>query len=136
MSESNLTPQALAKAISSGIERGFEVIQSGPRVLLLDLDSPFARAQYERVRPVLLQYVDVTGSSHWSSKSGNDHKVIRLAEDMPIRDRIIWQAALGSDGVKEALSLVAINAGVEEPCLLFKPKEPYVPTASDLGELL
>lgn len=49
--------------------------------------------------------------------------MIRLHDPQPVHVRIAMQAALGSDGVKEALALLRLDNGCKEPCLLYRPKK-------------
>ena len=120
MSASGLTPIELEAAIAEAKTAGFEVVQSAPNLLLLDLDTAAAYRQYERVMPLLQRYYEAV-PEETESKSGNIHVVVRLGEDMPVMKRIAWQAALGSDGIKEALATLRVQEGCGEPCLLFRP---------------
>ena len=130
MSGTSLTPEALDGAIMLAKERGFEVVTADERTLLLDLDTLEARAQYGRVFPILTEHFGVDSVEEWASKSGNRHVRIRLSLPQSPAVRYGLQAALGSDGVREALILVQHRNGCEEPSILFKP----VP-ASEAAEL-
>lgn len=124
LDESTLTPGAVEEAMRCAEANGFEVVRSSPTALLLDLDTLDQLAQYEAVKLALLRNVQVDGIDHWRSKSGNKHVHIRLVE--PIEDpakRYALQAALGSDPVKEMLSIFRLLNGVREPSMLFKPKQ-------------
>lgn len=121
MSGGSLTPDALAAAIELAKEDGFEVVQSNDRTLLLDLDSAWAREQFDRVLPIVNEHIGVDHVEEWSSKSGNTHVKVVLIQSLPIDMRVLLQAALGSDGVREALALVQHRNGCEEPSVLFKP---------------
>jgi hypothetical protein len=118
----SLTPEGFEREMARAKEAGFEVIQSSRVHLLLDLDTQEAREQFDRVYGSLVTNFFVTGREEWKSKSGNTHMRITLAE--PIDDaatRYAIQAALGSDGVKELLSIVRLLNGVTEPSRLFRP---------------
>lgn len=118
-----LGPQAVANAAEQAIEQGFEVVRSNERRLLLDLDDQPAVEAYCRVRPLLSEHFGFTTSTTWASKSGKgSHVVIELERPLPFITRIALQAALGSDGKRELLSIIRMYHGCEEPSMLFKPK--------------
>lgn len=121
--DADLTPKARKATIENAKANGFEVVESAPNLLLIDLDTIAARKQFDRTLPVLQQHYAMSDPEFTESKSGNTHAVIRLAEPQPLHVRIAMQAALGSDGVKEALALIRHEHGVQEPCLLFRPKK-------------
>lgn len=109
--------EASAKATADG----FTVYRSEPSVLLLDLDTEASVKQYAKVRPVLEQTITVLEEERWASKSGNLHIRLVLEGNLEPLHRFALQAALGSDGVREALSIAYLLEGVEEPSLLFRP---------------
>lgn len=66
----------------------------------------------------------MTGKLITTSKSGNQHVYIKTAFDLNEYDRLIIQLALGSDKIKEMLSLIRLREGSESCCALFEtPKE-------------
>lgn len=115
-----LMPGNLEAAINAASYQ-FDVIQSTEMVLLVDLDTPEALAQFRRVLPKVIANYGIANIQTWKSKSGNTHKLIRLTSPLPVETRIALQAALGSDGVREVLSLKRRQNGCDEPCLLFRP---------------
>jgi hypothetical protein len=56
------------------------------------------------------------------SKGGNTHVLVHLNKDMPIIERVAWQAAFGSDPMREALHLLSISRNDLNPILLFMRK--------------
>lgn len=120
--EYGATQAALDNAIAQAEVDGFEVVTAAPDVLLLDLDSPAAEAQFARVLPVVTEKFRVIEQTWWPSKSGNRHVRLRLAEDHAPAVRYALELALGSDGVRGALEIVQMYAGCEEPSILFKPE--------------
>lgn len=100
----------------------FDVVQSDATSLLLDLDTKEALAQYQRVLPKLFDNYHVVSTESWRSKSGNTHVRIELGRPMTFPERLALQAALGSDGVRELLSLKRYHNGISEPSRLFRPK--------------
>lgn len=114
--------EAFAAKIEEAKAQGFEVVQSDDVTLLLDLDSAHAVAQFDRVLPVVTEHFRVIKQESWPSKSGNLHVKLTLAEPQPPGVRYALEAALGSDGVRTALTFVQLFAGCNEPSILFKPK--------------
>lgn len=107
---------------------GYDVIQSTSETLLLDLDTPAAVAAYNRAIVVALEVLIVQGVEWWNSKSGHVHVHVRVKPGKrteSFRDRLMWQAILGSDGVREQLSYRDWASGTpwlcEEPSYLFRP---------------
>lgn len=118
----DLMPAANEATIAQGKADGFEVITGDAATLLLDIDTPASRKQYERVMPTLQQYFAVKSIEEWPSKSNNAH--IRITLSQPIDDpfaRYALQAALGSDGVKEVLTVIRERNGCASSSILFKP---------------
>jgi hypothetical protein len=100
-------------------EEGLVVMPAGENELQLDIDTDEAYAQFGRVLPVLKEYFGVISNFTTRSKSGDGRHVrIRLAQPMPVMQRIALQAALGSDGVRELLSVVMVLNNDVAPCLL------------------
>lgn len=62
----------------------------------------------------------VTSSLVTTSKSGNKHVYLRFNCDLDVVERLVIQAALGSDPVKEALTLLRVNAGGTGAVALFE----------------
>ena len=57
------------------------------------------------------------------SRSGRTHVIVSISWDMPQAERIAWQAAMGSDFKREALSLAYAALGQQAPVLLYSRKE-------------
>lgn len=121
MSGGTTRQEAFDEACAFAVLDGFEVVGGDDRTLLLDLDSPHAWVQYERVLRVVEEHYLVESIESWASKSGNTHVRVKLFDPVPQSTRYALQAALGSDGVREALHFVQLANGVAEPCVLFKP---------------
>jgi hypothetical protein len=120
VSKGGLSPERFAADIENAAKK-FDVQQSDSTTLLVDLDTPSARAQFERVFPKLRDEFGLGKVRRWKSKSGNDHVAITLTCAEPLETRIALQAALGSDGVRELLAVKRAKNGCVEPCLLFRP---------------
>jgi hypothetical protein len=116
-----LTPARLALDMDEANER-FDVVRSSPTTLLLDLDTPEAIEQFYRVLPKVAEHFGVERREEWKSKSGKQHVRVFLDAPQPLAVRLALQAALGSDGIREVLSLKRMANGCEEPSLLFRPR--------------
>lgn len=90
--------------------------------LQLDLDQPYGRAlESVRIRQVLKDNgVTIASKLQTRSKSGNMHVYFRLATPMTCLMRIALQACLGSDPVREVLSVLRDLKNAEETTALFE----------------
>ena len=108
--------QALAE------ETDCDILVATPTTLLLDIDShadlSFFRKQYERLK----DHFPFKGYVTLKSRSGNWHVIVTLRCEMALRERIMLQAVMGSDRVRDALSLVRDLLGDEKPVLLLRPR--------------
>lgn len=120
MSGGALDSDAITAAIIQAELDGFEVVKDTDTTLLLDLDTPEAYRQFLRVLPVVTEHFGVIQIQEWDSKSRNRHVRLQLAESHPVGVRLALQAALGSDGVREALSTVTMLKGSPVVSLLFR----------------
>jgi hypothetical protein len=98
-----------------------KVVRSNEVTLLLDLDSDEAVRQFDEVLPVVEAMYGPLKVEKWVSSGGNDHVRITLARPASVKTRLALQAMLGSDGIKEALSLKRVSEGQKEPSILFRP---------------
>lgn len=128
----DLTQLSVEATIAKAEAEGFEVIRADDKTLLLDLDTEHARAQFERVLPTVQQYFNIVEREEWASKSGNLHVKLTLKDHTGPFLRYALQAALGSDGVKETLTLVRELKECDCASLLFKPSVPVKPKPKKL----
>lgn len=87
-------------SINKAREEGFEIIESAPTKLLLDLDTQEARDKLlSRIQSHNRLFgSSITISDEWRSKSGNWHVVCDTnGKCMSINARIVTQMFLGSD---------------------------------------
>jgi hypothetical protein len=110
LSETNDDPNEAAK------ELGLVVVESNSTTLLLDIDSKTAYRQTERLLESLNKNLpDLVHSVHQTtSKSGNLHIYIKLNEPLPLETRLLLQAALGSDPMRELLSYIRTTKGIRK----------------------
>lgn len=104
-----------------------DLVVADDYTLLLDLDggedavgffwSQISMLERNRAMP-LNAGIDV-----WQSKSGeNHHARIKLLAPMLLHERLLLQAVLGSDRVREALGYIRRVRAIENPIVLFKPR--------------
>ena len=104
-----------------GAPKGTVLVDSAYDRLLLDLDSEHAVQQFVRGLGLVDQEYHVRGVRIWESRHGHTHAVVELEKDLDFLERLLIQAALGSDGVRELLSHVRYFEGRGECSVLFKP---------------
>lgn len=122
MSGASLNQIELDAAIADYIAMGFEVVRAGETCLLLDIDSEYALAQFERVFPVVQEHFGAFEEERWKSKSGNTHIRIGLPMVQPWAVRYALEAMLGSDGTRGVLGLLQMKNGCDEASMLARPK--------------
>lgn len=112
------------------------VYVGNPTTLLLDLDGPGALEQFEKAYDVVARNFNIAEVDRWLSKSGNLHVVLHSTTPLTPAIRLLLQAALGSDGVREALGLLRYQHGVAEPSMLFRPRKRAVEASSGSASTL
>ena len=126
-------------AISAALDRGCTVLFGTANTLLIDFDGD-GQKRYEACRPVLDSLFGIEEETRWKSSSreaGHEHLQVRLAADFTVEERIALQAILGSDPMREILSLRNRRQGSIEPCVLFRPPPQQKKTLSEsFGELI
>jgi hypothetical protein len=93
------------------------------RIILLDLDSEAHRAAYFAALPLVTEFIDISETEWWVSKSGTGwHYKLTLSSPLtsPL-EAVALQALLGSDGKREAFALRRLRAGGPFLNTLFKP---------------
>lgn len=113
-------------------ERGCEVVFSDERTLQMDIDN---EGDYDLCLSQILRMTDEGLLEHgsreeWRSRSGNRHVQVKLVEPAPEETRILLQALLGSDRVRELLNLRRHRAGLTGKICLFRPLVPVASTAA------
>ncbi len=111
----------------SGEAEKLEIVLPQPNQLQLDYDTPELPPWFERALgiaaqafcPKLRDHISYTVTS---SKSGNKHVTVDLPVLIDDLTRVAWQAALGSDPMRESLSLMSIRRGIAHPSLLLEVK--------------
>lgn len=108
-----------------------EIVLPQPNQLQLDYDSPELPEWFERALNIAAQAFcpklrDSISYTVTESKSGNRHVTIDLPCDIDDLTRVAWQAALGSDPMRECLSLMSIRRNIANPSLLLEKKDKTV----------
>jgi hypothetical protein len=122
----NYKSTQLEEAIYNAEQNGFEVIHSEVDRLLLDLDDDKALRTYEMVLPTVAETLELKEIDRWKSKSGTGIHVVLSCKPLCFYARVALQAALGSDPIRECLTVDRADNGLVEPSVLFKPPEGYV----------
>lgn len=104
---------------------GLKMVKSNDLMLLLDLDSDAHVEDFERSMGILKEAKYPLVGKHLItiSKRGKKHAYVRLSKPLGLMERIGLQAVLGSDRKREALSILELLKGYEEPTVLFETPE-------------
>lgn len=104
--------------------RNCEVVLPEADELFLDIDTPAQRAQLDAMLPVLSRNgVAISSFDEVTSLNGRTHVIVRLDRDVTPTERVAYQACLGSDPVRELLSLLRIVLNTSRPpTVFFKPR--------------
>lgn len=114
--------------INEMVNSGFEVTYTEPRKILLDLDTPQAKKQFDLMLPMVSDYIPggIIIIDRYTSKSGNgEHVVLETQQALSLNDRLLFQCILGSDVKRELLSWANIQRADrlidQYISILFKP---------------
>jgi hypothetical protein len=97
--------------------------------LFLDIDSQAAYDQYRQMLPNLKRIYPVIGIDEYVSRNKSldgflkRHIIIELLDPLTISERIALQAILGSDPMKEFLSIARDCKEIDIPVCLLKPRK-------------
>ena len=124
MSDGGLTPQEFVQENNKAEADGMAVRHANAKTLLMDLDDPIAIERFRRFMPKLDELFGAKVTEEYESRSGAGHLhvVIEMDEPFPAAFRIALQAVMGSDPLREFLSLRRLANGVEEPSRLFRKR--------------
>jgi hypothetical protein len=110
-------------AVEKAKSKGKIIIEPTDNELQLDIDS---KEQYNILAARMMELNEnshcIFHTQEFPSQGGAWHKHIylKLAVDTPILERIALQLFLGSDPVKEYLSLCLVKIGDPHPVLMFE----------------
>jgi hypothetical protein len=92
--------------------------------LQLDIDTDAAWELFiQRLAPTFIEHVNVARIWWTVSNGGNKHVYIRLKQRVTVYERIAFQAALGSDPMRELLSALRVRTGNSDMATLFFEKQ-------------
>lgn len=109
---------------------GFELVYGTNMTLQLDLDTPAADATFRREFARFREkgQLQAVKLETWISKSGNNHVIITLLKPKSMLERIVLQAGLGSDPIRELMNYRRWDHSLPDPICLFRPPGAVVHT--------
>lgn len=108
-------------ALEQAREQGMTVVKGSDTRILLDLDDGEDEEFYATMLPVICEHIKLEEEKRWRSKNGGLHVQLLSPRPLNVRSRLLIQACLGSDRVKEFLSLVRVWKKESDPVMLFRP---------------
>jgi hypothetical protein len=99
-----------------------DVMWGNDHKLLIDIDSFDGMTTFEHNFSIMKEHIKVNGHQILRSKSGKRHIIVDLESPLPIEQRILLQAALGSDPKRELLSYIGHTKGQGNAVVLFRPR--------------
>ena len=115
-------------------ERGLTVRTAGSQEIFLDLDTPESRRRFYAMLPILQKNFKVKNWFAEYSSSRNIHVTINMDEYILQDARLALQAILGSDPVKEMLTLRRSMDNIQGAVMLFRTPVPESATAMMVAE--
>lgn len=112
-----------AECVAAAEGDGCVVVIPKSNELFIDIDS---ESQFETFKRLIVTFQKLEHGARWtmapspSGKPGHYHVTVRLGRDIDNRERILLQAVLGSDPMRELLSLQRCDAGNPNPSLFFE----------------
>ncbi len=128
--------QTLDAAQQKAAERGLDVRFPKPNELFVDIDSNRDFARFKTLVEMLGRVESVRQWIETPSASGGQHRhvVVTLGRSVTEFERIAFQAMLGSDLKREALSYERLRTGsCPYPTMFFEPKEGVKPKPKTTG---
>ena len=110
------------RAIDLALAEGLTVVFPAANELLIDIDNEHSFQMFMKQMDILKKYVGATGDTITPSRHGlpGRHIVVRLDHDITETERILLQACLGSDRVRELLGYVQMKNGDAHPSLFLE----------------
>jgi len=105
-------------------KHGLQVVLPTNHQLFIDIDGEEAYAVFVKNYPQFCHWYEVTEKVETPSKSGlpKKHIYITLKEKVTDNERLVLQAFLGSDLVREFLGMMRINANDSHVTLFLEKK--------------
>jgi hypothetical protein len=123
------------RAINVALSEGLTVRLPEANELLIDIDNEHSFMLFMKQIEIVKKYIGATGDTITESRHGlpGRHIVVTLEHDITETERLLLQACLGSDRVRELLGYVQMKNGDAHPTLFLEanpqklldaPKEP------------
>lgn len=106
-----------------------EVVTPSDLELQIDCDTKSDFSLFKRQVKRLTEFSDIIHT--WTdvkSRNGNVHVLVTLRRPLPVVERIMLQACLGSDRTREILSYARVLQGDPNPVLLLRPNRKLLTT--------
>lgn len=120
---------AAAKKLDDGGFLEWEVVVATDYTLQIDYDKMPKDKLPPKFKQTLALFAqrfkssELTYELHRSKSGTGNHVIIHMPEALEDLERVAWQAAFGSDGVREALNLLRIKRNIKNPVLLYMRKD-------------
>jgi len=110
------------RALELAANEGLTVVFPKANELLIDIDNEHSFMLFMKQMDILKRYVGATGDTITPSRHGlpGRHIVVTLDHDIDETERILLQACLGSDRVRELLGYVQMKNGDAHPTLFLE----------------
>jgi hypothetical protein len=116
------------RAIDLALTEGLIVKFPAANELFIDIDNEHSLQMFHRQMDIVYRYVDLGAPTKITpSRNGlpGRHIVVTLAQDITETERLLLQACMGSDRVRELLGYIQLKSGDPHPNLfLEKTEEP------------
>jgi len=102
------------------MQQGYKIVMPEPNEIQIDIDSRYQQKVFTEQLDILRREFGDLEIIQTESKGGPPGKHYRIffIRDLSPIERIAYQAALGSDPIKELLSIFRLEKGDDHPSLL------------------
>ena len=110
------------RAINVALSEGLTVRLPEANELLIDIDNEHSFMLFMKQIEIVKKYIGATGDTITESRHGlpGRHIVVTLDHDITETERLLLQACLGSDRVRELLGYVQMKNGDAHPTLFLE----------------
>ena len=110
------------RAINVALSEGLTVRLPEANELLIDIDNEHSFMLFMKQIEIVKKYIGATGDTITESRHGlpGRHIVVTLEHDITETERLLLQACLGSDRVRELLGYVQMKNGDAHPTLFLE----------------
>jgi hypothetical protein len=103
------------------VPEGCKAVFRKSNTIQVDIDSPTIPDSLRTGIKAVNDFFPVEEVFSWRSKSGNNHVEVRLKSSISDQTAIALQLYLGSDPIRELISIARAQGGVTPASLLHKP---------------